>query len=168
MKTDHIISLLEDKPLGKLSENELAIVKAHATECMGCRRAFQAAEISSLLLKETAAQEFEPSRFFATRVLARMRERQTANEGWALARLWRSTGALVSSMAASVAALAVLTLVIPAEQATQQTGSVAGLYSAEEVLAQESLQDSEMTYAQVLNTLYGSGGDSEGSNGNSR
>ncbi len=169
MKSNHIISLLEDKPLGSLSESELATVKAHVGQCAACLRAYRSAEISTLLLKEHAAHEFEPSHFFATRVLARVREQQAANEGWAFTRLWRATGALVSSMAASVAALAVLTLVIPAEPGTQQTaGSVAGLYSVEEVLAQDNLLDSELTDAQVLNTLYGSTGDSEDSDGISR
>jgi len=166
VKSNHIISLLEDRPLGRLSESELATVKAHVAQCAGCLRAYRASEVSTLLLKEHVAREFEPSHFFATRVLARVREQQAAKEGWAFARLWRATGALVSSMAASVAVLAVLTLVIPSESGTQQAaGSVAGLYSVEEVLAQESFQESELTDAQVFNALYGSPGDSEDSDG---
>src|SRR5687767_1892063 len=136
MKDEHIISLLENAPLASLSENDLAAIRVHADHCSGCLRAFQAAQISALLLKERAAEVFEPSPFFHTRVLATLRERQ-ANaswaDKWALGRMWRAAGALASTMVATVAALAVLTFIIPESQVTpesQQASSVANNYSA--------------------------------------
>ena len=54
----------------------------------------------------------EPPPFFATRVLAAMREQQTNNVPVML-RLWQSAKLLVSSMAVTTAALAVMSVVVP-------------------------------------------------------
>ena len=160
MREEHIIDMLESGPLAGLSESELTNIRAHAAHCDRCSRALEAARASALLLRERAAETFEPSPFFQTKVLAALREQQAAKESWSLARLWRATGALVSSMAATVAALAVLTFLAPGTQqppaGTQDAASVTS--SAEEVfLAQEEIADDEMTYEQVLTTLYESG-----------
>src|SRR2546430_6531235 len=116
MKEEHIISLIENMPLAGLSETELTAIRTHTVDCVNCRRAFEAAEISSLLLKERAAEATKalgPSPFFHTRVMANLRERQAADESWAinswtLGRMVRVAGALASSMVATVAALAIL------------------------------------------------------------
>jgi len=158
MRDEHIISLIENAPFASLSENDLAAIGAHTEHCSDCLRAFKAAQIAALLLKERAAEAFEPSPFFHTRVLASLRERQ-ANESdsWALGRMWRAAGALASSMVATVAALAVLTFFIPGNQiaSSQQVGSLANSYSAEDVLLNQSEQlDESVSDAQVLNTIY--------------
>ncbi|MGH9873858.1 MAG: hypothetical protein ACRD9S_15515, partial [Pyrinomonadaceae bacterium] len=113
MRDKHIISLIENSSLVSLSENDLSAIRAHTKDCSDCLQAFQAAQVSQLLLKERAAVEFEPSPFFQTRVMATLRERQAVNDSWALGRLWRTAGALASSMVATVATLAFLTFVIP-------------------------------------------------------
>lgn len=165
MKDEHIINLIESMPLASLSETELTTIRTHATECANCRQAFKAAEISSLLLKEHAAEAtemFGPSPFFHTRVMARLRERQGANESWAnswtLGRMWRAAGALASSMVATVAALAVLTFVIPGNQiasAPPQTSSLPNSYSAEEVLLdQTEVLENPISDSQVLTAIY--------------
>jgi hypothetical protein len=110
------------------------------------------------MLKARAANEFEPSPFFQTRVLAQLRERRAAEEGWTLARLWKSAGLLVSSMAATVAALAVFTFVAPQETGAQEL--TASPYTAESVILGESDADEQMTDGQVFTTLYES--DEEG------
>jgi anti-sigma-K factor RskA len=157
MRDEHIISLIENAPLASLSENDLTAIRAHTDNCSDCLRAFQAAQISALLLKERAAVVFEPSPFFHTRVMATLRERQ-ANGSWSLGRMWRAAGALASTMVATVAALAVLTFVIPGSQVTsgpQQVSSLSNGYSAEEVLLNQSEQyDEPLSDAQVLNTIY--------------
>ena len=158
MRDKHIISILENTSLAGLSESELTTVRAHTEVCSSCRRAYEAAQISSLLLKERAAETFEPPPFFQTRVLATFRERQTAKEPWALGRLWRNAGALASSMAATVATLAVLTFIIPANQTSSapEVTSVLNSYSAEEVvLDQSNLPDDQISDDQVFTTLYG-------------
>ena len=158
MRDEHIISIIENAPLSDLGESELASIRDHAARCEGCRRAFDAAQISTLLLRERAAETMEPSPFFQTRVLAALRERQAAGETSALRRLWNAAGALVSSMAATVAALAVLTVLAPGPQATtgaQEVASTYNPYSAEEVLFEETdAPADQMSYGQVLSTLY--------------
>jgi hypothetical protein len=166
MKQEHIIGLIENMPLAGLSETELTTVRTHTVNCINCRRAFEAAEISSLLLKERAAEAteaFAPSPFFHTRVMASLREQRAADESWAinswtLGRMWRVGGALASSMVATVAALAVLTFVIPANQiasAPQQLSSLRNSYSAEEVLLDQSdVADTPISDRQVLTAIY--------------
>ena len=157
MRDEHIINLIEQAPLASLSENDLAAINAHSESCESCLQAFQAAQVSQLLLTERAAIEFEPSPFFPTRVLATLRERQTANEPWALARLWRAAGALASSMAVAVGLLAVLTFSIPESQvasSSQQTSSLTSSYSAEELILDQSPQSEESSDGQLLTTIY--------------
>ena len=155
MREEHIKKLLDGAPLASLGKAELAAVHAHAEGCAECRRALDAAQAASLMLRTRAAETFEPSPFFQTRVLAALRERRAAEEGWTLARLWKSAGLLVSSMAATTAALVVLTLAAPQEQANGQQLAAATPYTAEAVIFEEAEAD-QMTYEQVLTTLYGS------------
>jgi anti-sigma-K factor RskA len=154
MRDEHIKRLLDEAPPASLGEAELAAVRAHAEGCAECRRAFEAAQAASLMMKARASESFEPSPFFQTRVLAALRERRAAEEGWTLARLWKSAGLLVSSMAATVAALAVFTFVAPEQSPAQEVASV-GTYSAETLILDEGAGDDEMTYEQVLTSLYG-------------
>jgi hypothetical protein len=155
MKDKHIINLLESAPLAEISESDLSEVRAHAGECAGCHQAFEAAQIAALLLKERAVETFEPSPFFHTRVMATLRERQTASDQWAWSRMWRSAGALASSMMATVAALAVLTFVIPGQVGTI-TPEISALSadSAEEVILSPRDSDDQVSDGQILSTLY--------------
>ncbi len=159
MSDKHIISLIESNGLSALSESELSAIRAHNGDCSDCRRAFEVAQISVLLLKERLAEPFEPSPFFQTRVMAHLRERQIANESWAWGRMWRAAGALASSMVATVAALAILTFVVPGTQSNSGTSEMTALntYSAEEVLLDQSgTTDDQVSDGQVLTTLYAS------------
>ena len=155
MGDEHIISLIENTSLAKLSENDLAVIHAHTQECSDCFRAVEAAQVSLLLLKEHATVQFEPSPFFHTRVLATLRERQAVNDVWAFSRLWRAAGALASSMVATVAALAFLTFVIPDTQVAtiSQASPNANGYSAEEVILDQAQSD-EVSDGQLLTTIY--------------
>ncbi len=156
MRDEHIINIIESAPLSGLSQSDMAKVHAHTAQCAGCRRAVEAAQISALLLKERVGETFEPSPFFQTRVLAALRERQAANEPFSFRRLWRTTGALVSSMAATVAALVILTLFAPGSQPPVEAQTSAfNSYSAEELIfAQDELPGDQMSYGQVLAALY--------------
>jgi hypothetical protein len=157
MRDEHIRELLDAAPLATLGAEELAAARAHADVCEECGRAFGSAQAASAMLKARAAEVFEPSPFFQTRVLAALRERRAAEEGWTLARLWKSAGLLVSSMAATVAALVVLTFVAPSEPAVAQPAPSATPYTAESLLLDDDDADGgQMTYEQVLTTLYGS------------
>jgi len=158
MSKNHITSLIESAPLSRLSESDLNAIRTHTRECSDCRRAFEAAQISLVLLKEGVPETFEPSPFFHTRVLATWRERQVLGDQWAWAKVWRAAGALASSMVATVAALAVLTFVIPTSQTStvsQDITSSLTAYSAEEVLLDqgEAFND-QVSEDQILNMLY--------------
>lgn len=154
MKEQHIISLVENTPFASLTENDLTAIGVHTDHCSDCRLAFEAAQVSALLLKERVVAEFEPSPFFQTRIMARLRERQAANEAWAWSRLWRSAGALASSMVATVAALAVLTFVTPGIELASGP-QLSGGYSAEEVILDQTAQLEEESDGQLLTTIYG-------------
>ncbi|MBV9958968.1 MAG: zf-HC2 domain-containing protein [Acidobacteria bacterium] len=158
MKEKHITEILEQSPLASLSEAELALVRAHAAECPECRRAYEASQLSSALLRERAGEVFEPPPFFQTRVLAALRERRAAEETNVFARLWKATGALVASMAATVAMLAVLTFVVPSTQpadTSAEYATAASTYSADELLLNGSdVTNDRLTDEQVLTTLY--------------
>lgn len=158
MSKDHIISLIESAALTSLSESDLNAIRAHTDDCVDCRQAFKAAQISVLLLQERATETFEPSPFFHTRVLATLRERQTTSEQWGWSKVWRAAGALASSMVATVAALAVLTFVIPGNQTISGPPEMTALngYSAEEVLLDqgEAFND-QVSEDQILRTLFG-------------
>lgn len=162
MKDKHIVDLIESTPFGNLSERDLTTIRAHVADCADCSRAFKAAQVSAVMLKERVAETFEPLPFFHTRVLANLRERQAANEPWGWSRIWRASGALASSMLATVAALAVLTFVIPESQPGYdlETTSARNAYSAEEViLNQGELADEQVSDGYVLTTLYDSAED---------
>jgi hypothetical protein len=154
MKDEHIISLIENAPFASLSESDLTAIGNHTDHCSDCRHAFQAAQVSALLLKEHAVAAFEPPPFFHTRVMATLREREAVSS-WSWSRLWRSAGALASSMVATVAALAVLTLAIPGTQVAGTQAGYANGYSVEEVIFDQTSQLEEESDGQLLTTIYG-------------
>jgi hypothetical protein len=154
MKDEHIIRILEGAPLGSLSEGELAAVRAHAEVCDGCARAFAAARVSSLLLKERVTQDAVPTPFFQTRVLAALRERRAADEAPAWRRMWRSAGAMVSSMAAVVILLTGLTFFSP-EGPSEVAATGTDAYSDEALLLERAeVSDGEADLDQVFSTIY--------------
>jgi len=159
MKDKHIVSLLDERPLTDLSGTEMSVIRDHTMVCADCRHAFEAAQVSVLLIKERAAETFEPSPFFHTRVLARFRERQAANQSWAWSRMWRAAGALASSMAMTVAALAVLTVALPDNNQTSsglETAAAVNTYSAEDLLLNgPDGFDTQASDGSILTTLYG-------------
>ena len=162
MRDEHITDILDRGPVTGLTEAELARVREHAGRCADCARAYEAARVSSLLLSERAAREFEPPPFFQTRVLAALRERQAAAQAWSLRRLWNAAGALVASMAVTVAALAALTFLAPEAQpvnGAQDVASASDVYSPDEMLLAGGA-DEEMTDEQVLSSIYESAEDS--------
>jgi hypothetical protein len=152
MNEKHITDVLDNAALASLSESELSDIRAHARECKPCGDAFAAAQVSAVVMRERVQAVIEPSPFFQTRVMAALREQQAAESVPALLRLWRSSRALVSSMALSTVALAVLsfTLSAPATTALDQTATAA--LSAESVILGQDAD--ELTYEQVLNAIY--------------
>jgi predicted anti-sigma-YlaC factor YlaD len=156
MKEKHIIGILDNSPLASLTESELLAVRGHAENCPSCRRAYEAAQLSTLLIKERAAETIEALPFFQTRVLAALREQQASNNAPVLSRLWKSAGALVSSMAVTTAALAAFSFLAPGAGTgtTQETTAALSPYSAEAVVFNQDQSDDQMTDEQVLSAIY--------------
>jgi hypothetical protein len=154
MKEKHVIDILENSPLASLSESELNSIRAHAESCSACGRAYEAARISTLLIKERTAETMEPSPFFQTRMLAALREQQ--NNVPVLSRLWKSAGALVSSMAVTTAVLAALSFLAPGAGTltSQETTAALSPYSAEAVVFNQDQSDEQMTDEQIINAVY--------------
>lgn len=157
MKDKHIISLIDNSSFGSISESDLETIRVHVAECDSCESAFAAARLAFVMLQERATETVEPTPFFQTRVLAQLRERQAANT-WSWDRIWRAAGALASSMVATVAALAILTFVIPESPSTAdllEGTSARNAYSAEEVILNPGdLLDEQASDGLVLTTLY--------------
>jgi hypothetical protein len=156
MKDKHIIELLDSASIAALSESELSEVQAHSRDCASCGSAYEAAQLSGTLLRSRAQVTFEPSPFFQTRVMAALREQNAVETEPAILRLWKSARALVSSMALTTAALAVLSFVLPAPiTSVVETASVD---SAESVILDQG-NDDQLTYAQVLSAIYDEDGE---------
>ena len=152
MKVEHIIDILDSAPLNSLSAEQVQIVQTHIQVCTSCDSAYQAASVSSLVIRERAQAAIEPSPFFQTKVMASWRELQAAENVPVLSRLWKSAGALVSSMAMTTAALAAVSFFVAAP-ATPASDETATAYSAESVLLGQAADD-QMSYDQVLSTIY--------------
>ena len=152
MKDKHITEILDNVSLASLSESELNEVRAHAVECVSCGSAYEAARISAVALRSRAEVVIEPSPFFQTRVMAALREQQAGETVPAMLRLWKSARALVSTMAVTTAALAVVSFLLPSQTApmTDQTASVYSEYS----VIMDQPADEQMSYEQVLSTIY--------------
>jgi hypothetical protein len=162
MKDEHIIEILDGAPFAALDERDVARIRDHTSSCDDCLRAFQAAQVASTFIHERAAATVEPSPFFQTRVLALLREKRAGQDAWGLGRMWRAAGALVSSMAATVAILAVLSFVVPGEDAALNSTAIStpNAYPIEAVFLDDNDSQDDQSDAQVLTTLYES--DEEG------
>jgi hypothetical protein len=149
MNENHIIDVLDGTPLAKLDDSQMRAIRGHVENCTSCARAYDAALLLSNVIHARTEVTIEPAPFFATRVLAAVRE-QRANSVPVMLRLWRSAGVLVSSMAVTTAALAVMSIVVPGP-VSSETATVSP-YSAEAVILND--EEDQMTYEQVLSTIY--------------
>jgi alpha/beta superfamily hydrolase len=104
-------------------------------------------------VSEAAENDANANPFFQTRVRAEWREQQTVG-GWSCRRLWNATGAVVASMAATTAALAVLMFVAPATNTTDPQTAALAPYSAESVVLGQDRDDNQLTNDQVISAIY--------------
>jgi len=150
MNEKHITEILDNASITSLSEIELTEIRVHTKDCVSCRDAFEAAQLSAVILRNRAQATIEPSPFFQTRVMAAWREQQAVENVPAVWRLWKSAKVLVSSMAVTTAALAALSFVLPATSST--IDQKASAFSAESVILGQG--SDELTYEQVMSTIY--------------
>jgi predicted anti-sigma-YlaC factor YlaD len=149
MKYKHITEILDNASPASLSEQDRETVRAHASECTACRQAYEAAQLSGLLIKERTAEAIEPSPFFQTRVMAAWREQQAAGRMPAFERFWKSAGALVSSLALTTAALAVLSFTVPETQTSAETSP-----AVESMVLDGAETEEQLTEEQMLSAMY--------------
>lgn len=156
MKDEHIISLLDSNPLSLLTSAERHQIQEHATACVDCRQAYAAASRANALLRARTAQTIEPSPFFATRVMASLRERQSAPALFDPMSLWKTARALVFSGVGAVVILAALTFVTPPPaNDNPEVAFVPGNYPAERVVFADdaSLADDNLSNDQVMDNV---------------
>jgi anti-sigma-K factor RskA len=154
MRETHIIRMLEEKPISSLSEGEMANAESHIAQCSECKRAYDAARVSSALILARASVATEVGPFFKTRVMAALRERHLSPEVPALVRMWRAAGTLASTMAALLVILVALTVF----DSRMQSPAVAlsqNIYSPEYVVFEQGdLDDDDLAYDEVVATMY--------------
>jgi hypothetical protein len=159
MKNEHITDLLDRETVSRLSSDELSAVHTHIAACADCKRAFDAASTSEVMLRTRAAQVVEPPQFFSTRVMAAVRERRLESDQLSISGLWRAARGLITGMAALVIVLGGFTIADTLSQSDSSTASVgsSNSYSAERVLFQDSYQNVnyDPTNGQVYQTVFG-------------
>ena len=157
MKDEHILNIVDEKAFAELCANDLEIIDAHVAGCADCRRHYSAAKISSVLLRTNAEETFAPSPFFAARVLANLREKQTTvNPLAAVGRMWNASKAMLAGMTAAVALLVMLTVFAPdLKQTSIADADVFNNYSTDMVILDEKIQTKEPTSEQIFQIVYG-------------
>jgi len=150
MKYQHITEILDNTPPASLSEQDRETIRAHVSECTPCRQAYEAAQLSDLIVKERSAEAIGPSPFFQTRVMAAWREQQEAGRMNAFGRLWKSAGALIASLALTTAALAALSFTLPpATQTSSETNP-----AVESMVLDGAESEEQLTEEQMLSAMY--------------
>ncbi|HEX9931101.1 MAG TPA: hypothetical protein VGB02_21380 [Pyrinomonadaceae bacterium] len=153
MKSKHITKILNETAFKDLSRAEIAEINAHADDCPRCQKAFQAARMSSALLENRAAEVFEPSPFFETRVLAALREKQiVAKPIAAFWRWWRASSVVVFPILLVVITLMALTIFSP--QQPLQATAAADDFSTEQIIFQGNDFNQTLTTAQAMQIIY--------------
>ena len=163
MRDPHITSLFEEKPVGRLSADELAAIEAHVAECGDCLRSYRAARLAESLIAARSAETQTAPPFFKTRVMAAIRERRLSTEPAAWLRIWRAAGAMLMAMMMLVVVLAGWTVFNAAAVATPSPDAAVtqNIDSDDEVVFGQD-DAGEDSYDQVLGTIY----DSEDGDGN--
>lgn len=155
MNDKHITHILDELLPDGLSEIQNVEIQKHVAHCEGCLHSFEAWRLSSVLLKVRAAETFEPSPFFQTKMMAALREKQAKSVA-AFWNWWQASTPVLSAMVVVIVALVVLTLFAPnAPQVTAQGEAAAfGNFSAETLILNEDFNAAEITAGQTLQIIY--------------
>jgi predicted anti-sigma-YlaC factor YlaD len=158
MASNHITSLLEERPVSRIAGEDAAVIEAHIAGCPECRRAYEAALIGESLIRARLDEAVDVSPFFNTRVMAGIRERRLSREIPLLVRMWKAAGAMVLAMAALVVVLIGATVFDGSEpdlQLTEATPGSLSVYSPEYVVLEiGDLEEDTIQYDQVLGAMY--------------
>ncbi len=154
MKETHILEILDQKGFAEIKGDELGSVQAHCAGCSNCRRAFEAARISAVLLNaRLEVAPVAPSVFFQSKVLSALREKQQLlSPIAAFRRWWQASYSLVCSMMFFVITLALLTILAPKPDSAQ-AASTYNLYSTDSVILNQN-PPQNITTEQALEVIY--------------
>lgn len=158
MRNEHVLDIIDNKAFADLTADEMSVINAHASGCAECRRHYSAAKISSVLLKAAAAETFAVPPFFATRVMANLREKQiSVNPLAAVGRMWKASKIIVGAMTAAVVVLLMLTVFAPDlnQVSSSANTDIFNNYSTEMVILNEKIQTKEPTDEQIFQIVYG-------------
>ena len=117
MRDKHIIHLLDSNRFGNFSEADSLQIAAHVADCDACRQAHMHAKAAAVLLTARAEETIEPSPFFSTRVMAVIREEQSAPSLLDFFTLWKAARVFVLSAVTVVVLLTMLTFLLPKSSA---------------------------------------------------
>jgi predicted anti-sigma-YlaC factor YlaD len=158
MTNRHITKILDQTAFAELSGQDRETVAAHVTDCADCRRAFEAAKLSSVLLKAdaVAAETFKPSPFFQAKVMNAWREQQLLQRRpiQAFRRWWQASAAPVFMMLATMAILISLTFFAPQAADDSTEVSSFNLYPTDSVVLNQKTAP-DLTNEQVFQLIYG-------------
>jgi anti-sigma factor RsiW len=150
MSGQHIDSLLDR--IDDLDAHERQLLDSHVEYCRECRNAFRAAVASRKLIVSRAADNVEPSPFFASRVMAVIREKRSAVSPFA--EWWRAGRVFVGSMVSLIVLLIALTIAIGRTPIPQSEPNDEDIYAADWAILGDASTAADMSDIQVINTLY--------------
>ena len=159
MKSKHITEILDRSTFGELSQQEQAVIALHTEDCFPCRKAFEAARLSAVLLKAnstSAAAAPVPTPFFQAKVMNAWHERQQTVRRpiAAFRRWWQASAAPIFLMLVTVAVLISLTVFAPQSSADDSVEvSSFNLYSTESVILNQK-PSRDLTTEQVFQVVY--------------
>lgn len=157
MKRGHITNLLDRDAVRNLTPADRATIEAHSAKCADCRNAYFAAVAAHQLIAARSVQLFEPSPFFATRVMAVIRERGAPPQSTVAGGLGAATNALraaLSSMILVVTLLFALTLYFGGNEVEYMQQSSAAGASSELPLLEDEDSGDDLSDLQVISILY--------------
>jgi hypothetical protein len=158
VKRGHITNLLDREAVRDLTPGDCMTVEAHCVKCADCRNAYFAAIAAHELITAHSVQLFEPSPFFATRVMAVIRERGARQESTFAAGVIAATSALrtaLTSMILVVTLLFSLTLYFGGNEVGYVDQSSDARASSEPALLDEEDGGDDLSDFQVISILYG-------------
>lgn len=157
MKSKHITKILDQTAFAELSEANKTVISKHIIDCDGCRKAFESARVSHLLMKSKAVAEIpSPSPFFQAKVMNAWRERQLPRRPVeAFRRWWQASAVPVFMMLVTLGVLISLTFLAPQSSTEDSTAEVTNfrLYTTEGVILNQRAPRN-LTNEQLFQLIY--------------
>lgn len=156
MRSKHITEILDHTNFADLSEQDRTVITTHIEDCSGCRRAYEAARLSAVLLKsESSSTQASPSPFFQAKVMNAWRERQLPRRPVeAFRRWWQASAMPVSVMLVTMVIMILLTVIAPqtSSEGSQEISSF-NLYTTDGVIMNQN-QARDLTNEQLFEVMY--------------